>query len=362
MPDPDAPRARRLENMSFVTVLLIVSLAFAWVVQPLFGAILWGVVAAIMFTPFNDRLRRAMPARRNLPATLTLLVIIALAVVPAILLSVFLLQELTALYARMQNSQADPGAYFMQFQGHLPQWLKSLLQGMGLTDFEAIRTRITAGISASLQTLTLRALSIGQSALGFVAMLGVTLYLSYFLLRDGRHIIATLERAIPLHPVQREALLEKFVAVIRATIKGSLVVAIIQGTIGGLVFWALGIHSALLWGVLMGFFSLIPAIGTGLVWVPVAIYLLLTGAIWQGVMLILCGLFVIGMVDNILRPILVGRDARMPDYIVLISTLGGLEIFGFNGLLIGPVTAALFIAAWDIFARSQSLEGAPVGE
>jgi predicted PurR-regulated permease PerM len=131
------------------------------------------------------------------------------------------------------------------------------------------------------------------------------------------------------------------------------VVAVIQGAIGGIVFWILGIHSALLWGVLMAFLSLLPAIGTGIVWVPVAVYLLVTGAVWEGIILILCGLFIIGLVDNLLRPILVGRDARMPDYVVLISTLGGLEVLGFNGLVIGPVTAALFIAAWDIFARSR---------
>ncbi len=341
-----------------MTVLVIVSLAFAWVIQPLFGAILWSIVAAIMFAPLHERLLRAMPTRPNLAAMSTLLAIIALAVLPAILLSAFLLQELAALYAQMQSGQVDPGTYFVQLQGHLPQWLKSLMQGVGLTDFEAIRARFTTGISTGFQALMLRALSIGQSALGFLVVLGVMLYLSFFLLRDGKTILLKLERTIPLRPAQREALFDKFIAVIRAAIKGSLVVAIIQGTIGGLVFWVLGIHSPLLWGVLMGFLSLLPAVGTGLVWVPVAAYLLVTGSIWQGIALVLCGLFVIGLVDNILRPILVGRDARMPDYIVLISTLGGLEIFGFNGLLVGPVAAALFIAAWDIFANSPSSQEA----
>ena len=130
--------------------------------------------------------------------------------------------------------------------------------------------------------------------------------------------------------------------------------AIVQGAIGGVVFWALGIHAALLWGVLMGFLSLLPAVGTGLIWVPVAVYLLVTGAIWQGIVLVLCGLFVIGMVDNVLRPILVGRETRIPDYVVLITTLGGLEAMGFNGLVIGPVIAALFIAVWGMSPRGQS--------
>lgn len=110
---------------------------------------------------------------------------------------------------------------------------------------------------------------------------------------------------------------------------------------------------ALLWGVAMGVFSLFPAIGTGLIWVPVTLYLLATGAIWQGIVLGACGFFVISSVDNVVRPILVGRDARMPDYVVLIATLGGFELMGFNGFVVGPVIAALFMAVWDIFSAAE---------
>jgi len=107
-----------------------------------------------------------------------------------------------------------------------------------------------------------------------------------------------------------------------------------------------------LWGVAMGFFSLLPAVGTGIIWLPVAIYLLVTGAVWKGMVLIFCGLFVIGTIDNILRPLLVGKETRLPDYVVLISTLGGITLFGFHGFVLGPVIAALFISAWDIMSRT----------
>ena len=156
---------------------------------------------------------------------------------------------------------------------------------------------------------------------------------------------------MPLFDDPKTALADKFTTVIRATIKGSIVVAIMQGLIGGLIFWALGIHAALLGGVMMGFFSLLPAIGTGLIWVPVALFLLITGSIWQGLVLVFCGFFVIGMVDNLLRPILVGKDTRMPDYIVLISTLGGISMLGINGFILGPVVAALFMAGWENFGQ-----------
>src|SRR5690606_13847821 len=132
-------------------------------------------------------------------------------------------------------------------------------------------------------------------------------------------------------------------------VKGNIVVAATQGMLGGLIFWALGIQGALLWGVIMAVLSLLPAVGAALIWLPVAIYFLATGAIWQGIVLILFGVLVIGLVDNILRPILVGKDTKIPDYVILISTLGGLSVFGLNGFVLGPLFAALFIACWDLF-------------
>lgn len=342
---------RRIKDPGFLAFVLIVSAAFAWIVQPLFGPILWSVVAALVFAPLNDRFLKAMPKRNSRAALLTLLVIITVVVLPALLLGALLIQEASGVYTRFSSGGFDPAAYFARFQGSLPHWLTGLMERLGLSDFATVQAKLSAGITASFQSLATRALSFGQSAFGFIVALGVMLYVTFFLLRDGKALSARVENAVPIDPDRRAALFDKFITVVRATIKGSIVVAAIQGLIGGIVFWALGIHAALLWGVAMGFLSLFPAIGTGLVWVPVAIYLLVTGALWQGVVMILCGLFVIGMVDNILRPILVGRDARLPDYVVLISTLGGLQVIGFNGLVIGPVIAALFLASWEILAN-----------
>ena len=137
-------------------------------------------------------------------------------------------------------------------------------------------------------------------------------------------------------------------------IKGTLVVALVQGVLGGLIFWLLGIPAAALWGAVMAILSLLPAAGAPIVWIPVSLYLLAVGDVWQGIVLIAYGAVVIGLADNVLRPILVGKDTKMPDYIVLISTLGGIAIFGINGFLLGPLIAAMFIAAWDIFAESKS--------
>lgn len=331
------------------------TLAFLVLVAPFSGAILWAVIAAVIFEPLNARVLRAMPRRRNGAALATLLIIVIAVVVPAMLLLAALVQQASAAYGKVLAGQIDLSRLFVATQAQLPVWAKPWLADLGLGDLGGLRTRLAQALAGSVQAVAGQVLTIGQGTLGFILSLGVMLYLTFFLLRDGHALAARIEHALPLTPDQRAVLTAKFLAVIRATIKGSLIVAVLQGATGGLVFWVIGIPGALLWGVAMGVFSLFPAVGTGLIWVPVAVYLLATGFIWQAVTLGLCGLFIIGSVDNIVRPILVGRDARMPDYVVLIATLGGFELMGFNGFVVGPVIAALFMVVWELMDQAVPL-------
>ncbi|ASK89003.1 putative inner membrane protein [Sphingorhabdus sp. SMR4y] len=355
-PDMDNRTAsnNRVEWGFMITLLVIISLAFAVLIEPFFGAVVWGVVVAVLFRPVYERLLDYLPGRANLVAAVTLILILLLVIVPTILLGMALAQEAATIYVRIQEGEIDFGAVFAAFENSLPQWVQNQLAAYGYGDFASIRAEIEQSITAILEFLVTQLLSVGQGAFQFMLGLGVMLYLTFFLLRDGRALSDRIEQMVPLGEEKRRILMDKFLVVIRATIKGSLIIAIIQGSLGGLVFWALDIRGALLWAVLMGIFSLIPAIGTGFVWVPVALYLFITGDIWQAVVLVLCGVFVISMVDNLVRPTLVGRDTRMPDYVVLISTLGGLQLFGINGIVIGPLVAALFIAIWSIFSDMQA--------
>lgn len=347
------PAPTMLARIVLLALVAVTTSAFLWLIAPFSGAILWGVIAAVLFEPLNRHVLGAMPRRPGSAASVTLLVIVLVVVVPAMLLAAALLREATALYTRIRTGDIDLGRLFVEAQGHMPSWARSWLADIGLGDMSGLRTKLGQGFANSFQIVVGQVLNIGQGTFGFFLALGVMLYLTFFLLRDGHALAARIECAIPLPPDQRTVLIARFVTVIRATIKGSLIVAILQGATGGFVFWAIGIPGALLWGVAMGVFSLFPAIGTGLIWVPVTLYLLATGALWQGGILFLCGFFIISSVDNVVRPILVGRDAQMPDYVVLIATLGGFELMGFNGFVIGPVIAALFMAVWEIFSKPQ---------
>jgi predicted PurR-regulated permease PerM len=264
-----------------------------------------------------------------------------------------LIQEGATVYQNIRSGQLDFGAYFQQVIKALPPWVVNLLDRFGLSSIPLLEEKLSAGAVQGSQIVAKQAINIGQNAFDLVVSFGIMLYLLFFLLRDGTGLSMRVRQAIPLSMEHKRHLFSKFTTVIRATVKGNVVVAATQGALGGVMFWILGIQGALLWGVLMAFLSLLPAIGAGLIWAPVAVYFLLTGAIWHGVILIAFGVLVIGLVDNILRPILVGKDTQMPDYVVLISTLGGMALFGLNGFVIGPAIAALFIAVWDIFSSAK---------
>lgn len=345
----------KLQDRTFLFLLIAVSIAFLAILWPYYEAVFWGVALAILFAPLHRRLLARMPQRRNLAALCTLLLCLVLVILPVTLLGVALVQEATHLYDRIRSGQLNFGAYFQQVINAMPSWAMGWLDRMQLTSVSALQDKLSAVSVQASQLIATRALNIGQNTLQFVVSLGVMLYLLFFLLRDGRSLATRIRNAIPLKESQKTNLSSKFTTVIRATLKGNLMVAACQGLLGGLIFWTLGVQGPILWGVLMAFLSLLPAIGAGLIWAPVAIYFFATGALWQAAILTAFGIAVIGMVDNVLRPILVGRDTKMPDYVILISTLGGMTLLGLNGFVIGPVIAALFMACWDLFAPGDGL-------
>ena len=335
-------------------LLVGVTLAFGWILWPFFGAVFWGVVMAILFSPLYRWCLARLKMRRTPAALLTMTVILVIVILPMTLITASLAREAAAMYQRIQSGELNFATYFAQVTAVLPEWLTSLLDRAGLGNLAELQEKLTESLRQISQFVATQALAIGQNTLDLVVGFFVMLYLMFFLLRDGAGLSRRVRDAVPLNDAHKRELTAKFATVVRATVKGNVVVAVAQGALGGIAFAVLGIHAALLWAVLMAFLSLLPAVGAGLIWVPVAIYFLVTGAIWKGLALIAYGVLVIGLVDNVLRPVLVGKDTKMPDYVVLISTLGGMALFGLNGFVIGPVVAAMFMAVWDLFAVERA--------
>ncbi|WP_175649569.1 AI-2E family transporter [Pseudomonas sp. Marseille-P9899] len=342
-----------VQRKTLIGLLVLVTLAFIWILLPYYGAVFWAVILGILFAPMQRRLLLRFNQRRNVAAALTLLTCLLIAVLPMIIVSGLLVQEGSSLYKRIESGELDIAANVERFKDMLPHVAQRTLERMGMGDLEGLRDKTAKGALQGSQFFASQAYSFGQGTFELMVSLGVMLYLLFFFLRDGAELVRKIRQAIPLAEQQKRRLQLKFNRVVRATVKGNLLVAIAQGALGGLIFWVLDVPSPLLWAVLMAFLSLLPAVGAGIVWAPVAVYFLLSGAVWQGVVLTVFGVGVIGLVDNLLRPLLVGKDTRMPDYLVLVSTLGGLAVFGLNGFVIGPLIAALFVSSWGIYSETR---------
>lgn len=339
--------------ISFVVLVVIVSIAFFWLLLPFYGAVLWAIILALLFNPLQRWLERKLDGRRGIAATLSLLACICIVVIPGSLILASLAREATSLYGRISSEEFDLAAILETLRAALPDFISNALASYDVGSFQELQAQLTSFLGTATQAIASRALLVGQGTAQFLISLGVMLYVLFFLFRDGPQISASIRRASPLNALHTNYILGKFTAVVKATVKGNVIIAVIQGFIGGLTFFLLGIEGAMLWGVVMAVLSLVPAVGSFLVWGPVAVYLLLSGQYWQGGILLVVGVFVISLIDNLLRPPLVGKGTRMPDYVVLVSTLGGIALFGLNGFVIGPLIAALFIAVWSLLADDK---------
>lgn len=345
-------RLRTLESRVFIALVLIVTVVFLWMVRAFLMPVFWAAVFAVLFYPLYERVLAWVRGRDNLAAFLTTVAVVFFVVVPFSFLIGALTQQAVRLYQRIASGEIDLNAPIAFVERSLPA-LTTFLARFGIT-VDELRAMAQNSVGRISQFIAGQALAIGQNALMVAVFFGLMLYLLYFFLRDGTRIIASLVRAIPMGDERERRLMVKFAEVSRATVKGTLVVATVQGAIGGVLFAIVGIDAALFWGVIMGVLSLLPAVGASLVWGPAAIVLLVRGQFWQALVVVIGGSIVIGLVDNLLRPVLVGRASKMPDYLILIATLGGLSVFGLAGFVAGPVIAALFLVMWDMFAAEYA--------
>jgi predicted PurR-regulated permease PerM len=341
------------ERGGFMIFLVLVTLALLYVTWPFASALLWAVLAGIMFQRPYRWLRARMNRGKNRAAIVTLLLIFVAVIVPAIAIGNVILDQGLQFYEAVKAGRFDAAGIFGQVQGRLPARLQQIVANSGYGDFAAVQERVTAVVRDSLSIIAGKALEIGGNAFTSLLVFAVGLYVTYFLLRDGARIGVLVKDTLPLDRRSADHLAERFVATIRATIKGSVVVGLVQGLLGTITFWIVGFPSAVLLGVLMAIVSLLPAVGPALVWAPIAGYLLLTGSVWQGLVVIGSGALVIGMADNLLRPILVGRDTGIPDWLVLVTTLGGIASFGLSGVVVGPVVGGLFLAGWSLYREQR---------
>jgi predicted PurR-regulated permease PerM len=344
-----------IQTVAFLLLVVLTTVAFFGLILAFLMPVFWAIVLAVVFYPLQLRYVDAARGRASIAALFTMVTIVTVVVAPLALIAVAMAREALALQEQIASGAIDVRAP-LRYGRELAPIVGDFLARFGV-DLDNLAQQLSSAAVGITQFLASRVLSIGQNVLQFTALFFVMLYVLFFFLRDGRQLLETAILVLPLGDARERRLLDRFAAVTRATIKGTLVVGVVQGGIGGIAFWALGIPAPIFWGAIMTLLSLLPAVGPAIVWAPAAIILLAVGQIAKGLVLIGVGVLVIGLVDNLLRPILVGRDVGMPDYLVLLATLGGLSVFGVSGFVIGPIIAAFFITVWEMFAEEQARTG-----
>ena len=345
-------REQNLQRAFFLGLLLVVTVAFLWLIRPFFKPIFWAVVLATLFYPTFQWWERQLSGNSILASVSTIATIVLIVVVPLLLVGLLVASEASAVYQRLADDQIALPVRVQDLKGMVPA-AADLLERFGVS-LEDLQAQFSEAALSASEFLAKNAVAFGQNALRGTALFFLVLYLLFFFLRDGDQLLEQIIRVLPIGDARERRLFRKFAEVSRATIKGTIVIGIVQGLFGGLIFWGLGIEAAALWGVVMTVLSLLPVVGAALVWVPAAAVLIGTGDAVEGTILLVFGVVIIGLADNVLRPLLVGRDAQMPDYLVLVTTLGGLALFGLSGVVIGPVVGALFVTVWEMFGQEYT--------
>jgi predicted PurR-regulated permease PerM len=343
----------------------VVALYLCWtMLRPFVEVVLWAVVLVIVFFPVHRRIQ-ARVGSPGWSAVLSCLLVIVVILVPLTLLTFAVVNEL-ADFAQMLQPQPDgtggaAGAaaglldpnspYF----GPVVQWLGQYVDLNKFASQEFIAERLK-GVSGAIAA---RTLGFVGGFVGFVVEVFFVIFTMYYLFRDGERLRAAAYEMAPLSDSKAREIFDRTGEVISASVYGVLVIAVIQGVLGGLAFWVLGLPSPLLWGVVMIFLSMIPMLGAFIVWVPAALYLGLTGHWASALILTVWGALVIGSADNFLRPKLVGERTRLHELLIFFSVLGGLQVFGVLGIVLGPVIVAITIALLDVLRHVDGQKPEP---
>ena len=342
----------RLRNIVFFGMLGAITIIFFYLIKPFALPIFWAAVIASLFYPVYAKIKKYLKLE-NTSVLITLLLIFVIIIIPLATISSLLIKESIQIYSSFDNKKSQLIANVQQTIG----WVKtnSYTSSLNLDEKTIIEKTsetaktVTAYLFTSIKNLT-------QNSILFFAMLLIMFYTLFYFIRDGEKLLKKLMYLSPLGDKSELMLYKKFTSTARAAIKGTLVIGLIQGTLGGILFQIAGIEGALIWGIIMVLASIVPGVGASIVWLPTAIVMLILGNIWEGIMIILVGALLISTIDNFLRPILIGKDVSIPPLLILFSTLGGIALFGISGFVIGPIITALFLSLWEMYSHHYRKE------
>ena len=330
------------KNAYFI-ILAITTILFSMLLIDYLIPVFWAIIFSILFSPFYNWLNKKT-VRPSLSSSLTIFVILLLVILPSILILGAITNELFKIVSMLESGVFEIGSSSI-----IPSIENTIkLIGLNIDDIYKQLNQFVYSLSQLTYTTLMR---ITENIFSFIVSSLIMIYLLFFFLKDGENIINNCISVFPMDDDHERYLLDQFHQVTKVTIKGTFIVAFVQGFLGFVILSILNIQGAILWGFLMALFSIFPGIGTAVVWLPITIFLIYSGMWVQGLILLFSGLFIIGLVDNLLRPYLISKETSLPDYLVLLTTIGGISLFGLSGFVIGPIIASLFISIWSLMKK-----------
>ncbi len=330
---------------AYYLLLVVITVLFVSIIFNFAAPILWSIVVSIIFYPVYEKFL-LMTNKKSLSSILSLILILLLVIMPSIGILGLITNELIIFINSYDDYSLERYAKMIPNESII----NDLIGWSGLNISQLTEKADDFLITAS-RIFYESVSTISANVINFFISLFLFIYLTFFFLKDGEKILQHCMDAFPMKNEDESYLLNEFQKTTRATIKGTIIVALAQGCLGYVTLLLLGIEGALIWGAVMALLSIIPAVGTILVWLPIALVLLANGQTMEASLLIFSGIFIIGMIDNLLRPILIGKETKIPDYLILLTTIGGISIFGITGFIIGPIIASLFISIWSLSSR-----------
>ena len=330
------------KNAYFI-ILAITTILFSMLLIDYLIPVFWAIIFSILFSPFYNWLNKETK-RPSLSSSITIFVILLMVILPSILIFGAITNELFKIVSMLES-----GGFEIRSSSIIPSIENTIkLIGLNIDDIYKQLNQFVYSLSQLTYTTLMR---ITENIFSFIVSSLIMIYLLFFFLKDGENIINSCISVFPMDDAHERYLLDQFHQVTKVTIKGTFIVAFVQGFLGFIILSILNIQGAILWGFLMALFSILPGIGTAIVWLPITIFLIYSEMWVQGSILLFSGLFIIGLVDNLLRPYLISKETSLPDYLVLLTTIGGISLFGISGFVIGPIIASLFISIWSLMKK-----------
>jgi predicted PurR-regulated permease PerM len=332
-------------NIPFFVILGIVTILFLYLLQPFFFPIFWAAVIAGVFRPLYIRINGKLN-RPNLSTAILFLLIALIILLPAGIVGTLVFNESVQIYEKLSPDTKHMDRSIQRLINSIADNSLARLFHINKAMLIAKTTEVAQGIT---NYIFVHLTELTQNTLGLLVKFAIMLYTLFFFVRDGERFLRMVMKILPLGMGREKLLYERFIVTARSTLKVTLIIGGIQGTLGGIVFLVTDVEGALIWGLLMILMAIVPLVGCSIIWAPAGILMLLTGHIWEGVLILAVGFLVISTVDNVLRPILIGKDVEMHPLLIFLSTLGGIILFGFSGFVIGPVITSLLIAIWEMY-------------